>query len=277
MLTDSTPSSSRVVAALRDLGLRNAGTPLLIASTPVSAAAPWVNERRISSTSASPVNASPSARSVRFALARQHRLAEQEDPHQPPDDHRPDADHERVDRDGEGRARLADPAQVHGREQHDRADRERHLVLGDERHERPDVGRRRRDRHRDRQRVVDEQRAGHGEPRAAAEVDRRDLVVAAARRVGVHVLPVAGDHREQHDHDREADPRRQRVRRGARRPTASGRSPRGRRRPTTSRRRRTPAARSAWTAGCARAGRCVGAARRGCASARSRNEGTAEA
>ena len=69
MLTDSTPSSSSVVAALRDFGLRNAGTPLLIASTPVSAAAPWVNERRISSTSASPVNASPSASRVRFALA----------------------------------------------------------------------------------------------------------------------------------------------------------------------------------------------------------------
>ena len=33
------PSISSVVAALRDLGLRNAGTPLLIASTPVSAAA----------------------------------------------------------------------------------------------------------------------------------------------------------------------------------------------------------------------------------------------
>ena len=58
-----------MVAALRDLGLRNAGTPLLIASTPVSAAAPWVNERRISSTSAKPVNASPSASSVRLALA----------------------------------------------------------------------------------------------------------------------------------------------------------------------------------------------------------------
>ena len=39
MVTEMPPSSSRVVAALRDFGLRNAGTPLLIASTPVSAAA----------------------------------------------------------------------------------------------------------------------------------------------------------------------------------------------------------------------------------------------
>ena len=40
MVTDSSPSSSSVVAAFFDFGLRNAGTPLLIASTPVSAARP---------------------------------------------------------------------------------------------------------------------------------------------------------------------------------------------------------------------------------------------
>ena len=67
--TDSRPSNSSVVAAFFDFGLRNAGTPLLMASTPVSAAAPWVNERRISSTSAIPVNASPSASRCRSALA----------------------------------------------------------------------------------------------------------------------------------------------------------------------------------------------------------------
>ena len=37
------PSIARVVAALRDFGLRNAGTPLLMASTPVSAAQPEEN------------------------------------------------------------------------------------------------------------------------------------------------------------------------------------------------------------------------------------------
>ena len=39
------PSSSSVVAALRLLGLRNAGTPFEIASTPVSAAQPDENAR----------------------------------------------------------------------------------------------------------------------------------------------------------------------------------------------------------------------------------------
>ncbi len=40
MVTASTPIRARVVAAFFDLGLRKAGTPLLIASTPVSAAQP---------------------------------------------------------------------------------------------------------------------------------------------------------------------------------------------------------------------------------------------
>ena len=66
--TEMPPSSISVVAALRDFGLRNAGTPLLIASTPVSAAQPWVNERSTSIASASPVRASPSAISAMSAL-----------------------------------------------------------------------------------------------------------------------------------------------------------------------------------------------------------------
>ena len=46
MLTDSAPMMASVLAALRALGLRNAGTPLLIASTPVSAVQPDANARR---------------------------------------------------------------------------------------------------------------------------------------------------------------------------------------------------------------------------------------
>ncbi len=45
IVTAIIPSSSSVVAALRDFGLRNAGTPLEIASTPVSAAQPEENAR----------------------------------------------------------------------------------------------------------------------------------------------------------------------------------------------------------------------------------------
>ena len=48
------PSISSVVAALRDLGLRKAGTPLLIASTPVSAAHPEEKARATRNTSAKP-------------------------------------------------------------------------------------------------------------------------------------------------------------------------------------------------------------------------------
>jgi hypothetical protein len=53
-VTEMTPSNSSVVAALRDLGFRNAGTPLLMASTPVSAALPDENARAIRNTNANP-------------------------------------------------------------------------------------------------------------------------------------------------------------------------------------------------------------------------------
>ena len=47
IVTDRPPISSSVVAAFLLLGLRKAGTPLLIASTPVSAAQPEEKARRI--------------------------------------------------------------------------------------------------------------------------------------------------------------------------------------------------------------------------------------
>lgn len=56
MVTASTPIIAKVVAALRDLGLRKAGTPLLIASTPVSAAQPEENARSSRKDSAKPVS-----------------------------------------------------------------------------------------------------------------------------------------------------------------------------------------------------------------------------
>lgn len=68
IVTASTPISSSVVAAFFDFGLRNAGTPLLIASTPVSAAAPDENDRRIRNTNAMPAQL-PSSCSVKPALS----------------------------------------------------------------------------------------------------------------------------------------------------------------------------------------------------------------
>lgn len=53
-VTAITPNISSVVAALRDLGLRKAGTPLLIASTPVSAAHPEENDFATRNTRATP-------------------------------------------------------------------------------------------------------------------------------------------------------------------------------------------------------------------------------
>lgn len=51
IVTAIRPSSSSVLAALRLLGLRKAGTPLEIASTPVSAAQPEENARASRNTS----------------------------------------------------------------------------------------------------------------------------------------------------------------------------------------------------------------------------------
>ncbi|CAM5655644.1 hypothetical protein SCYAM73S_01770 [Streptomyces cyaneofuscatus] len=54
MVTASSPIIASVVAAFLDFGLRKAGTPLLIASTPVRAAQPEEKARRRRKTSAKP-------------------------------------------------------------------------------------------------------------------------------------------------------------------------------------------------------------------------------
>ena len=54
MVTAMPPSRARVVAAFLLLGGLNAGTPLLIASTPVSAVQPDENARRIRNISPRP-------------------------------------------------------------------------------------------------------------------------------------------------------------------------------------------------------------------------------
>ena len=57
MVTDSAAIIARVAAALRDFGFWNAGTPLEIASTPVSAAEPEEKPRASRNSSATPVSA----------------------------------------------------------------------------------------------------------------------------------------------------------------------------------------------------------------------------
>ena len=110
---------------------------------------------------------------------------------EPDDDHHEDAADEQVGRHRERLRRLAHAAQVDGGEDDDEDDREldaERVELGDRR---DDVVDARGDRHDDRHDVVDEQGGRHDEARLLAEVAVRDLVVAAARRVGPDQLPVA--------------------------------------------------------------------------------------
>ncbi len=133
-----------------------------------------------------------------------------------PADHAEDAEAEGVGRDREDRAGLAHPAQVHQHQDHDHADRAQHLVRDEERHGGAEVLDAGGDRHRHRQHVVHQQRAGDGQARLRAQVGGGDLVVAAAGGVGVHVLPVGGDDGEHQHHDRDRDPRAEVVGRDAR-------------------------------------------------------------
>ncbi len=140
-------------------------------------------------------------------------VAHHEDLDESPRQHDDHADHEGVGGDGEGGARLADTAQVQRGQQQDRRHREPHLVLGDERHRRADVGHRRGHRHRHGQHIIHQQRAGHRQAGCRPEVGGHHLVVTTAGRVGVHVLAVAGDHDEHDGGHRQPDPGRKGIRR----------------------------------------------------------------
>ena len=54
IVTDNAAITASVVAALRDFGFLNAGTPLEMASTPVNAAEPEENPRASRNTNANP-------------------------------------------------------------------------------------------------------------------------------------------------------------------------------------------------------------------------------
>ena len=137
------------------------------------------------------------------------------------------------------RARLPDAAQVHrGQRTHEpttaisaswplqRRDRRRRRTAHAGGH-----------RHRHGQHVVDQQRAGHGQPGRLAEVDGGDLVVAAAAGVGVHVLPVGRDHGRASRARRRGRPTATtRTARDAGQGQGRARSRRARRPPTTARR-----------------------------------------
>lgn len=147
---------------------------------------------------------------------RGHGLAEDQAPDDAPDQHEEDAADEDVGGDGEELARLPDAAQVHHREQGDGDDRAERLVLDDEGDGRPEVLDAGGDRHGHGQHVVDEEGAGDGASRPRAQVGLGHLVGAAAVGVGVHGLPIGGDHGGHQDHHRQRDPGAEVVRRRAR-------------------------------------------------------------
>ena len=94
IVTETVPMSSRVVAAFRLLGFLNAGTPLLIASTPVRAAQPEEKARSSRKSRAKPARllaagsgTSSNLRTVGLRQAPGQRPREPEERHA--DDRRP--------------------------------------------------------------------------------------------------------------------------------------------------------------------------------------------
>ena len=161
---------------------------------------------------------------------RDRRLAEQRCAMRPTTTMRNDARDEDVGRQRERLARLADAAEVH-RGEHDH-DRDRHLDPhpGELRDRGDDVVDAGGDRHRHGEDVVDEQRGRDDQRGPLAEVLLRDLVVAAARRVGLDELPVGQhDHHEQ-QHDDRGDPG-AKERNAVRRAAGSAAAPAARRPP----------------------------------------------
>src|SRR5665647_2735184 len=130
-------------------------------------------------------------------------------PHGTRDDQAPHRSHEDVGGDGEQGAGLLDAAEVEDHQDRDKCEGELHLVVAQGGDRRRRVLRSRGDRHRNGERVVDQQGTGDGQPCLRAQVGGRDLVVATPGRVGVHVLPVGRHHDDTHDQHPDAHPRRE--------------------------------------------------------------------
>ena len=122
------------------------------------------------------------------------------------DDHQANGSHVQVGGHGERATGLARSAQVQSGQDDDERDRDRHLIAEEGRDGRRDVVGSRRNRDGDRQDVVDQQRRGHEQAPGAAQVRGDDLVIAAARRVGVYRLTVRRNHDRKHDRDDDAHP-----------------------------------------------------------------------
>ena len=168
MLTDSAAIRASVVAAFLDFGLLNAGTPLEMASTPVSAADPEEKLRANRKISGRPVSAC-SASMWKEALCAGTSAPKMNWT-------RPVSIIAAIEKmnayTGIANAEpgLPDAAQVGRADQHDDAQGEQDRVLADDRDRRPDVGHAGRGGHRDRQDVVDQQGTGHDQAGGRSQV-----------------------------------------------------------------------------------------------------------
>ena len=127
MLTDSPPMITSVRAALRLLGLRKAGTPLLIASTPVSAVQPDAKARIARKTVNSPPTCTVRG-SASCALTASGSPSAQNGPPGGEGEQQPHTDDEAVGGNGERLPALPHAAQVDQRDEHDEHHRQPHGV-----------------------------------------------------------------------------------------------------------------------------------------------------
>jgi hypothetical protein len=184
------PMADMVRAALSAFGFRNAGTPLEMASTPVSAVQPEEN-----------------ARSANVVRALGLRCIAQQRAEQTDADHQQHAADEGVGRDGERSSGFADPAQIHRCQYQDEADVDHHAVGIELRERGDDVVDPGRHGHGNGHHVVHQQCGGHHQTGDRAEVRRRDLVGTAPTGVGLHHLSVGQHHDGEEQHHRGGDPR----------------------------------------------------------------------
>ncbi len=190
-----------VLRALTDSGLRKAGTPSEMASTPVNAAQPEANARRITSAPSAPRPGAFVLDHHRFVYRESGRgIADEPDPQ-----HDEYAEQEEIGGNGENRSRFAQTAQVYRRDEENQEDANQHPVLVELRY----GGRHRRDRcgntHRNRQHIVGQQRGAGGERRELAKIVLGDDIRATALRIGFDRLPVGDPDDDQQRHNGRAN------------------------------------------------------------------------
>ena len=134
---------------------------------------------------------------------------------EPDTDDQEDREHEQVGRCGKHRAGLAETAHVDGEDRCEHDDSQHDRVRSDARDRRGDGRNTGRDRHRDREHVVDDQPGRGEQSRQLAEVLACDRVGAASVRVGADRLAVGQPDGEHQHADRERDWDRVRERAGS--------------------------------------------------------------